>query len=129
MPLPDFALDSDGSPAISGGFLAGGSPSFGGGILPDNEINPGLDGAISHSNGDLPPGSLPGFDLDLTNGSVNRGQPDFPGVQLDSDFVPIPHIDPAVHNHELPQENIRSVTILGENIAPRNCQVLCLNVL
>ncbi len=109
MPLPDFALDSDGSPAVTGGFLGGGSPSFGGGIHSHNEINPRLDDIVSHSNGDLHPGNLPGFDLDLTNGPVNRGQPDLPGVQLDSDFVPIPNIDAAIHNHDLPQENIRSV--------------------
>ena len=86
---PDFALDSSHSPAAGAGFLSdNNSPSN----FHSNFVNPAVDNVI-HSNGALP-GNFPGFDLDPPGGVGSRAQASFPGIDLDSNFVPIPHMDP-----------------------------------
>lgn len=104
VPLPDFALDSNHSPAnvVTSGSSGSGSGGGGGAgfLFIDNDHNfhsdllqnndPATVDDVIHSNGALP-GSFPGFDLEPPVAGP-RPKVSFPGIDLESSFVPIPHM-------------------------------------
>ncbi len=98
VPLPDFALDS--SPPQSSGqagsaYLTDNDPLTDHNDFPNVNHAAGIDEVI-HSNGaSAGAGSFPGLDLEPPLVGANVGSRTPPSIDLDSNFVPIPHLDPT----------------------------------